>query len=202
MGRVLDVGHLSVRFGKTTVLRNVSFGVERGTSLGILGPNAAGKTVLFRALIGAIPCDGTAPVGCRGQGSVHVPTEAGSSSETCPLPALTSCGRARRSPGRRAQPLDGPLDLVGVPREAGRTTDWHALGGDSSSVCSWRSRWSGNPNVLLLDEPTAGVDEPGQERLNELMSPAATGARTDHPLHLARAVGRVSLRHQRVVPRS
>jgi ABC-type Mn2+/Zn2+ transport system ATPase subunit len=28
----------------------------------------------------------------------------------------------------------------------------------------------GNPNVLLLDEPTAGVDEPGQERLNELMS--------------------------------
>ena len=55
---ILDVRHLTVRFGETTVLRDLSFSVEAGTSLAIVGPNGAGKTVLFRALIGAIPFDG------------------------------------------------------------------------------------------------------------------------------------------------
>src|SRR6516225_431783 len=55
---VLEVSDLSVRFGRTVILHDLSFSVERGHALAILGPNAAGKTVLFRALIGAIPYDG------------------------------------------------------------------------------------------------------------------------------------------------
>ena len=47
MEHVLEVSHLSVQFGKTTVPRDLSFQVARGTSLAILGPNASGKTVLF-----------------------------------------------------------------------------------------------------------------------------------------------------------
>jgi ABC-type Mn2+/Zn2+ transport system ATPase subunit len=58
MERVLEVRDLSVRFGRTVILHELSFSVERGHALAILGPNAAGKTVLFRALIGAIPYDG------------------------------------------------------------------------------------------------------------------------------------------------
>jgi ABC-type multidrug transport system ATPase subunit len=56
---VLDVRHLSVRFGKTMVLWDLSFQIECSTSRGMLGPNASGKTVLFRALIGAVPFEGT-----------------------------------------------------------------------------------------------------------------------------------------------
>src|SRR5690349_190474 len=41
---ILDVSGLTVRFGKTTVLHDVTFQVERGASLAILGPNASGKT--------------------------------------------------------------------------------------------------------------------------------------------------------------
>lgn len=40
------------------MLRDLSFNVERGTSLAILGPNGAGKTVLFRSLVGATPVEG------------------------------------------------------------------------------------------------------------------------------------------------
>ncbi len=55
---ILDVRHLSVQFGRTRVLRDISFRVLEGTTLAIIGPNGSGKTVLFRALIGAIPFDG------------------------------------------------------------------------------------------------------------------------------------------------
>src|SRR3990172_10632614 len=56
---ILEVSHLSVAFGTTTVLNDLSFRVRRGTSIVVIGPNGAGKTVLFKALIGAIPFEGT-----------------------------------------------------------------------------------------------------------------------------------------------
>src|ERR1700744_5486906 len=59
MDTILDVRDLSVHFGRRHVLRDLSFNVERGTSLAILGPNGAGKTVLFRSLVGATPFEGT-----------------------------------------------------------------------------------------------------------------------------------------------
>src|SRR5713226_303940 len=59
MTNALEVEHLTVQFGTTEVIRELSFGVPRGTSLAIIGPNGAGKTVLFKALIGSIPYEGT-----------------------------------------------------------------------------------------------------------------------------------------------
>jgi zinc transport system ATP-binding protein len=55
---VLEVRHLSIRFGSIGVLRDLTFHVPAGTTLAILGPNGAGKTVLFKALIGAIAHEG------------------------------------------------------------------------------------------------------------------------------------------------
>jgi ABC-type Mn2+/Zn2+ transport system ATPase subunit len=55
---VLDVKHLSIRFGRTSALTDVSFRVPTGTTLAIIGPNGSGKTVLFKALIGAIKYEG------------------------------------------------------------------------------------------------------------------------------------------------
>ena len=59
MSNVLEVEHLSVRFGKVEVLTDLSFSVPAGTSLAVIGPNGAGKTVLFQALIGSAPSEGT-----------------------------------------------------------------------------------------------------------------------------------------------
>jgi zinc transport system ATP-binding protein len=56
---VLEVSHLSVHFGVTRVLTDLSFGVAKGNSLAIIGPNGAGKTVLLRALIGSLQFSGT-----------------------------------------------------------------------------------------------------------------------------------------------
>lgn len=56
---IVYVAHLTVCFENAQPLRDVSFSVARGASLAVIGPNCAGKTVLFRAIIGAIPCNGS-----------------------------------------------------------------------------------------------------------------------------------------------
>src|SRR5215510_7361216 len=56
---ILEVEHLSIAFGSTPIVKDVSFRVARGESVAVIGPNGSGKTVLFRALIGAIPSEGT-----------------------------------------------------------------------------------------------------------------------------------------------
>ena len=58
-GSVLEVDRLTVSFDDTVILADLSFSVARGASLAVIGPNGSGKTVLFRALIGAIPYAGT-----------------------------------------------------------------------------------------------------------------------------------------------
>jgi zinc transport system ATP-binding protein len=166
---ILEVTHLSIRFGKTTVLRDLSFRIDRGTSLAILGPNASGKTVLFRALIGAIPFDGTvrwAP----GTRIGYVPQKLDLERDI-PMTGMDFL-RARAALAREVhageEHIGSMLALVGVTPEAARQTIGTLSGGQFQRLLV-AFALVGHPNVLLLDEPTAGVDEPGQERLNELV---------------------------------
>ena len=174
---MLDVSHLSVRFGKTFVLRDLSFRVERGHALAILGPNASGKTVLFRALIGAIPFDG-AVRWAHGTRIGYVPQKLDLERDV-PItgvdflraraalaPGSVDSGQQKRQESRAA--VSRVLDLVGMPRAAAEQPIGTLSGGQFQRLLV-AFALVGDPNVLLLDEPTSGVDEPGQERLNELV---------------------------------
>src|ERR1700681_2489192 len=55
----LEVDHLAIRFGTTEIFRGLSFKVPLGSSIVVIGPNGGGKTVLFRALIGSLPYEGS-----------------------------------------------------------------------------------------------------------------------------------------------
>jgi zinc transport system ATP-binding protein len=55
---VLEVRRLTISFGTSPVIDDLSFSVAEGESLAIIGPTGSGKTVLFRALIGALPYTG------------------------------------------------------------------------------------------------------------------------------------------------
>ncbi len=162
---ILDVTHLTVRFGETTVLRDLSFSVEPGTSLAIVGPNGAGKTVLFRALIGAIPYDGTvrwAP----GVRIGYVPQKLDLERDV-PLTGIDFL-RARASIGGvPAEEIPRALQQVGLSDRLCRQSVGALSGGEFQRLLV-AFALIGRPNVLLLDEPTAGVDEAGQERLNDL----------------------------------
>ena len=165
--RILEVEHLSVAFDGATVLTNVDFSVARGASLAIIGPNGAGKTVLFKALIGSVPFTGDirwAPATRLG----YVPQKLDIARDV-PITGLDFL-RAR---ARVAHvPEDSIAEAVAMVGLASKTVTLPigALSGGQFQRLLVAFALAGRPNVLLLDEPTAGVDEPGQERLNELVA--------------------------------
>ncbi len=163
---VLEVSHLSIRFGETRILTDLNFHVPTGTSLAIIGPNGAGKTVLLKALIGSIPFDGVirwAPAVRIG----YVPQKLDLERDV-PITGVDFL-RARAALAHNEDAdIWRALTLVGVPREIGNQPIGTLSGGQFQRLLV-AFALVGHPTVLLLDEPTAGIDEPGQERLNELV---------------------------------
>ncbi len=164
MINALEVDDLSVSFGKTTVFSGLSFRVPKGTSLAIIGPNGAGKSVLFRALIGALPYHGTirwAPETRIG----YVPQKLDLERD---LP-ITGRDFLRAKAAVSKVPADDiavAVSRVGLGGETLSMTIGSLSGGQFQRLMV-AFALIGSPTVLLLDEPAAGVDEPGQGRQNE-----------------------------------
>jgi zinc transport system ATP-binding protein len=162
----LEVRHLSIRFGSTVILHDLTFHVPAGTTLAILGPNGAGKTVLFKALIGAIRYEGEI---CWKPGTRmgYVPQKFDLERDV-PVTGVDFL-RARAALAAESEVnISRTLDLVGVSADVARQPIGILSGGQFQRLLV-AFALAGNPNVLLLDEPTAGVDEPGQDLLNELI---------------------------------
>ena len=164
---MIEVQHLTKRYGRVTAVDDVSFRVERGEILGFLGPNGAGKTTTMRILTGYMPAtDGTATV--AGFDVFEQPLEAkrrtGYLPETPPLyPEMTV-----------REYLDFVARIKGVPSgerasRIGAAIEQAQLADMSNRHCGklskgYRQRVGlaqailHNPEVLILDEPTAGLD--------------------------------------------
>jgi ABC-2 type transport system ATP-binding protein len=164
---VIEVQHLTKRYGPFTAVDDVSFKVERGEILGFLGPNGAGKTTTMRVLTGYMPpTDGQAIV--AGYNVIDQPIEAkrrtGYLPETPPLypemtvsEYLTFCARIKGVPRSERK------KQVGTAMERTRVADM-AKRHCSKLSKGYRQRVGlaqallNNPDVLILDEPTAGLD--------------------------------------------
>jgi gliding motility-associated transport system ATP-binding protein len=167
---MIEVQHLTKRYGPVTAVDDVSFRVEKGEILGFLGPNGAGKTTTMRVLTGYMPAtDGKAIV--AGYDVFTHPLEAkrrtGYLPETPPLyPEMTvrdyltfvariKMGRAMTK-ADRAMRVDHAMKRAYVDDMAGRACGKLSKG--------YRQRVGlaqaliHDPEVLILDEPTAGLD--------------------------------------------
>ncbi len=165
MRNVLEVEHLSVSFGKTPVLDDLSFKVEAGSSLAIIGPNGSGKTVLLKALIGAVPAKGTirwAPKTKIG----YVPQKLDIERDL-PLTGLEFLRAKANVAGIAATEVSRVLALVDLQADAASQPIGTLSGGQFQRLLL-AFALTGGPSVLLFDEPTASVDEPGEEGMYAL----------------------------------
>ncbi len=166
MADALEVGHLSVSFGEARILDDLSFRVEAGSSLAIIGPNGSGKTVLFKALIGALPATGSirwAPNTRIG----YVPQKLDIERDL-PLTGwefLRAKARVLHVPAREVERV---LTLVDLSHDAAAHTLGTLSGGQFQRLLV-AFALMGRPTALLFDEPTAGVDEPGEQGIYDLL---------------------------------
>jgi zinc transport system ATP-binding protein len=158
----LEVEGLSVRFGNTTVLHDLSFSVPAGGSLAIIGPNGSGKTVLLKALIGAVPCQGTIRW-AHGTRLGYVPQKLDIERDL-PVTGYDFLRAKTALSGAPPDELPRLLGLVGLRPESAAQPIGTLSGGQFQRLLL-AFALMGRPTVLLFDEPTAGVDEPGEEGL-------------------------------------
>jgi zinc transport system ATP-binding protein len=166
VNHALEVEGLSVRLGAVEVLRDLSFSLPRASCLAIIGPNGSGKTVLLRALIGALPHTGRI-AWAAGTVFGYVPQKLDIERDL-PLNGWDFL-RARAALAGSSDALQSEaLQSVGLA-EASLATPIGSMSGGQFQRLLIAFALLGRPNVLLLDEPAAGIDTPGQAQLDEVI---------------------------------
>ncbi len=164
---MIEVENLTKRYGRATAVDGISFKVNKGEILGFLGPNGAGKTTTMRILTCYLPpTEGTARVAGFDvfERPLEVKRRVGYIPETPPLypdmdvlSFLDFCARIKGIPAKSRQArIDDAIEKCRVGEV--RTKMIARLSKGYRQRVGLAQAILGNPDVLILDEPTAGLD--------------------------------------------
>lgn len=175
----VSVTHLTKRYGDRTAVADITFDVPAGSVTGLVGPNGAGKTTLMAVLLGLVrPTSGGAsvlgaPVRRR---RAYLP-RVGALIET---PAFHPAASARRNlvslarlGGHDPAAVDGLLDEVGLAGRGDEPVRTFSLG--MKQRLGIASALLGDPDLVILDEPTNGLDPQGMQDVRALIGRIAAG---------------------------
>jgi zinc transport system ATP-binding protein len=162
---LLDVDDAGITLGGNAVLKDVSFCLHRGEFVGLIGPNGAGKTTLVRTVLGLVPLTtGTitkSPQIVAGyiqqRGFMH------DSQTPISVREVVSLG-ARGD----AQKIHEALKAVSLSDFA--TARFGELSGGQQQRVLIAKALASQPNLLILDEPTTGIDERSQTEFYDILS--------------------------------
>ncbi|WP_019814142.1 ABC transporter ATP-binding protein, partial [Saccharomonospora saliphila] len=180
-GRIA-VQNLTKQFGPVTAVQNLSFAVEPGSVTGFLGPNGAGKTTTLRMVLGLVePTAGVATINGRRHDQLGNPgrvvgavlDNGGFHPKHTARKHLRIYAAATGVPDQRA---DEVLGLVGLSPAANRRTSDFSLG--MRQRLSLATALLGDPQVLVLDEPSNGLDPEGIAWLRSFLRSFAQQGRT------------------------
>lgn len=173
MNTVISIEGLTKTFGNVRALDGLTLDIPRGGIYGVLGPNGAGKSTLFRILLGLVqPTAGRATLLDYPVGHTETLRHIGSMIETPSYPAwltarqslqwLATCQGLRDDAD-----IDYWLERVGLAEAAERKVRGFSVGmkqrlGVAASLL-------GDPELLILDEPTSGMDPPGIQDMRALI---------------------------------
>lgn len=166
--KILTVENLNVKFDDNEVLKEMNFSVDKGDVLAIIGPNGAGKSVLFRALMNLIRFSGKIEW-LGGIKTSYVPQRLNIDKEL-PLSVL----EFMKLKGGTKEQIINVLGSVGIGDEHHienhlfkQRLGWLSGGQLQRVLIAWAVM--DNPDVLLFDEPTSGIDIGGEETIYNLL---------------------------------
>ena len=181
MSSILDISNLDFDFGQQPVLKHVSLQVEAGSTLGLIGPNGGGKTTLMRLILGlhhptrgTIAVDGVPPRQAVRRGDVigYLPQKAQfpaslplSVRQAVRLGLVGKTGMLRAYGKEDVAFVEYLMSKMGVSDLADQPVG-RLSGGQAQRVLIARAL-APRPKILLLDEPTTGIDRSGQQRFIE-----------------------------------
>ncbi|SDJ00537.1 metal ABC transporter ATP-binding protein [Lutimaribacter saemankumensis] len=160
---LISAEKLGVRLGGHEVLSGVDFAIERGEIVTIVGPNGSGKSTFLRALIGAQPLNSGRIVRAHGLRIGYVPQRL-HIDPTLPMTVARFLSLPRR---RGAADVSRALERVAVPHLEGRQMA-DLSGGQFQRVLLARALLEA-PDLLILDEATQGLDQPGSAAFYRLI---------------------------------
>jgi ABC-2 type transport system ATP-binding protein len=179
---MLNVDHLTKRYGTVTAVDSLSFEVEPGRVTGFLGPNGAGKTTTLRMLLGlTAPTSGTATInGVRYRDLPYPARTVGAALDNdCFHPGRSAAEHLRimaTAAGISRRRVPQVLELVGLTQDARRRVGTYSLG--MRQRLTLATTLLGDPGVLILDEPLNGLDPDGIRWMRDLLRDLAAEGRT------------------------
>jgi len=184
---VVTVEKLSVAFGKFRALSNVTFSLPKGTVVGLVGPNGAGKTTLMRVLATLlVPASGSASVGgCdvvkmagRVRGKIgYLPDFGGIYQDMRAREYLSFFAAAYGlRPGEIGEYVERVLELVGLTDRIDDFVEELSLG--MRLKLAFARTLAGDPSLLILDEPLAGLDHIARGDMLDILSDMRSRGKT------------------------
>ncbi len=179
---MIEVTHLTKRYGATTAVDDLSFTVRPGTVTGFLGPNGAGKSTTIRTVVGLeAPTSGSATVDGERYERLRAPLQQvgtmldGRNAH----PGRTALGHLMglaRTHGIGRARVDQVIALAGLESVARRRVGTFSLGmGQRLGIAA---ALLGDPATLILDEPVNGLDPDGVRWIRHLLRALAAEGRT------------------------
>jgi lantibiotic transport system ATP-binding protein len=169
---VLSVQQLSKNYGAVRALQQVSFDVPKGSVYGILGPNGSGKTTLLgivmdvlKATSGSFSWNGQPGAGNEQRKQIGTLLE--TPNFYAYLSGLKNLEIAAAIKGKGSGDIDRVLDIVNLAQRKNSKFSSYSLGMKQRLAIG--SALLGNPDILVFDEPTNGLDPAGIAEIRELM---------------------------------
>jgi len=163
MTELVRFDHATLGYGRRAILSDLTFDIPEGDFLGMVGPNGAGKTTILRAILGTLKPSAGTVTHADGMRFGYVP-QRDQVDYNFPLTVIDVVMMGRydriglgRRPGKRDRELAHvALDHVGIADLADQPLN--ALSGGQKQRTLIARALVGEPNVLILDEPTNGMD--------------------------------------------
>lgn len=171
MGHVLSIRDIRKDYGRITALKGVSFEVPEGAVFGVLGPNGSGKTTLLGILLDVLQANQGSFEWFGGMANPAARKQIGALLETPNfyhyLSATDNLKINAAIKGRGADDIDRVLELVKLSHRKHSPFSTYSLGMKQRLAIA--NALLGHPKVLVLDEPTNGLDPEGIAEIRELI---------------------------------